>query len=42
LADEALEVGAAAFLKMPSEIFKLPDCLNKILSVRRERIGPRK
>jgi CheY-like chemotaxis protein len=42
LADEALEVGAAAFLKMPGEIIKLPDCLNKILSVRRERIGPRK
>jgi CheY-like chemotaxis protein len=34
LADEAVEVGAAAFLKMPGEIVKLPDCLSKILFAR--------
>ena len=34
LADEALELGAAAFLSVPGEIFKLPRCLKGILSVR--------
>jgi CheY-like chemotaxis protein len=34
LADEALELGAAAFLSVPGEIFKLPGCLREILAVR--------
>jgi DNA-binding response OmpR family regulator len=33
LADEALELGAAAFLGMPGEIIELPACLREILSV---------
>jgi DNA-binding response OmpR family regulator len=32
LADEAMEVGAAAFLVMPDEVFKLPDCLRQIFA----------
>jgi CheY-like chemotaxis protein len=32
LADEALELGAAAFLDLPGEIIKLPACLREILS----------
>ena len=34
LADEALELGAAAFLCAPGEIFKLPECLREILYTR--------
>jgi DNA-binding response OmpR family regulator len=34
LADEALELGAAAFLSVPGEIYKLPGCLREILAVR--------
>jgi CheY-like chemotaxis protein len=34
LADEALELGAAAFFSVPEEIFKLPECLRTVLSVR--------
>ena len=34
LADEALELGAAAFLFAPGEIFKLPGCLRAVLPVR--------
>lgn len=34
LADEALELGAAAFLSVPGEIFKLPGCLRAVLPVR--------
>ncbi len=36
LADEALELGAAAFLYMPGEIIKLPACLTKILSASKD------
>lgn len=36
LADEAMELGAAAFLAMPGEIIKLPRCLLAILSAARE------
>ncbi len=32
LADEAMELGAAAFLDMPNDIVKLPNCLREILS----------
>lgn len=32
LADEAMEVGAAAFLVKPEEVIKLPDCLRRILA----------
>jgi len=32
LADEAMEVGAAAFLTKPGEVIKLPDCLRQILA----------
>jgi CheY-like chemotaxis protein len=34
LADEALELGAAAFLPVPGEIFKLAGCLRAVLPVR--------
>lgn len=34
LADEAMELGAAAFLSMPGEIFKLPGCLQAVLALR--------
>jgi CheY-like chemotaxis protein len=34
LADEAMEVGAAAFLAKPNEVFKLPGCLSQILAAR--------
>jgi CheY-like chemotaxis protein len=32
LADEAMEVGAAAFLAKPNEVFKLPGCLRQIIA----------
>ena len=34
LADEAMELGAAAFLDEMSGVIQLPDCLRKILSAR--------
>lgn len=34
LADEALELGAAAFLSVPGEIFELAGCLREVLAVR--------
>lgn len=34
LADEALELGAAAFLSIPGEIFKLPGSLRAVLAMR--------
>ena len=39
LADEAMEVGAAAFLHMPGEINKLVACLEQILCVRTAKRG---
>jgi CheY-like chemotaxis protein len=32
LADEAMEVGATAFLAKPNEVFKLPGCLRQIIA----------
>jgi two-component system phosphate regulon response regulator PhoB len=36
LADEALELGAAAFLSVPGEVFKLPESVRAVLRVRGE------
>lgn len=34
LADEALELGAAAFVSVPGEVFKLPECLRAVVGAR--------
>jgi CheY-like chemotaxis protein len=39
LAEEALELGAAGFLAMPGEIFKLPHTLRRTLSARTHAIS---
>jgi two-component system, OmpR family, phosphate regulon response regulator PhoB len=34
LADEAMELGAAAFLSVPEEVLRLPECLRAVLALR--------